>query len=278
MDTQQASGTATFGTKELFSHVIGDMAKAISERNGESKQQQFVRSQAAVHTILSFLPRDAIEAMLAGHCVMFHEVITDSIRETLRGEVDNMRQSTRGNLVALNKAFNGNLDRLRRFQTAASDAVRVDLQPAQAKAEPAEPAAATAPTNPIPVRTEPAEPRAATTPTHEQPEVQRQAHETPADQAVSETTDVPDLDDPDALIVQSETATIVFHPSAETIAACRANPEAMAALQAGDPGRFARAMGLEMPTDEFPDAAEAQGSVFYRRPEDIRPGMGRPKG
>jgi hypothetical protein len=275
MDTQPA-----FGIKELFSHVIGDMAKAISERNGETKQQQFVRSQAAVHTILSFSPRDAIEAMLAGHCVMFHEVMTDSVRETLRGEVDTMRQSTRGNLVALNKQFTGNLDRLRRFQTRASDAGRVPagIQPAEAKGEPVEPAVAAAPTSPIPVRTEPAETRAATTPAREQPEVPRQADATPADQAVSETTDVPDLNDPDALIVQSDAATIVFHPSAETVAACRANPEAMAALEAGDPGRFARAMGLEMPTEEFLDGAEAQGSVFYRRSEDIRPpGMGPPK-
>ena len=56
MDTQPA-----FGFKELFAHVIGDMAKAICERNGETQQQQFLRSQAAAHMIMGFLPRDVIE-------------------------------------------------------------------------------------------------------------------------------------------------------------------------------------------------------------------------
>ncbi len=53
MDTQSA-----FGFKELFTHIIGDMAKAVSERQDETKQQQFARSRAAVHIIMAMLPRD----------------------------------------------------------------------------------------------------------------------------------------------------------------------------------------------------------------------------
>jgi len=113
-----------FGFKELFTHVVGDMAKAISERNGESKQQQFIRSQAAVHMIMGFLPRDVIEALLAGHCVMFHEVMTDSILTTLRGEPDATRARTRGNIVALNKVFFCNLDRLERYQSRPAEGRR----------------------------------------------------------------------------------------------------------------------------------------------------------
>ena len=119
MDTQPA-----FGFKELLTCLIADMAKAISERNGETRQRQFTRSQAATAMILGFRPRDAIEAMLAGHCVMFHEVIVDSVRDTLRGELDTVRRGTRSNLVALNKSFAGNLGLLERYQLRPSEGSR----------------------------------------------------------------------------------------------------------------------------------------------------------
>jgi hypothetical protein len=163
--------------------------------------------------------------MLAGHCVMFHAVMTDSVHETLRGEIDTMRQSTRGNLVALNKAFNGNLDRLGRFQMRPSEGRR-DVPGVQAADTQAPPPAHSVTT------------------------------EAPAAEAPA----------PNPPIAQTGEAPVVFHPSAEAIAACRANPEAMAALDAGDSGRFARARGIDMPAEAFLDAAPAQGSVFYRRP------------
>jgi hypothetical protein len=105
-----------FGFKDLLTHIVSDMARAISERMGETSQHQFTRTQAAAHMIMGFLPRDAIEAVLAGHCVMFHEVMTDSIRDTLRGEMDSYRRATRNNIVALDKCFGNNLERLERYQ------------------------------------------------------------------------------------------------------------------------------------------------------------------
>ena len=76
-----------FGVREVFSHVIGDMAKAISERSGEGKLEQFIRARVAAAMIVDLEPRDVMQVMLAGHCVMFHEVMTDSVHETLRGEL-----------------------------------------------------------------------------------------------------------------------------------------------------------------------------------------------
>jgi hypothetical protein len=53
-----------------------------------------------------------------------------------------------------------------------------------------------------------------------------------------------------------------FRPSEQTIAACLANPEAIAALNAGDPLGFARAMGVAVPCDDYLKAAAARGSPF----------------
>src|ERR1700723_398946 len=110
------ASTPEFGFNELFASVIGAIAKALCERSGETAQQQFARSQAAVHMIMAFLPRDVIEALLAGHCVMLHETMLAGVHDTLLGEADAMRRSTRSALIAMNKEFNGNLGHLERYQ------------------------------------------------------------------------------------------------------------------------------------------------------------------
>ena len=91
MDTQPA-----FGFKDLFASLVGDMVKAVSERGGENKERQFARSQAAAHTIMGFQPRDSTEAMIAGHCLMFHEMMVDSVRETVAGSRSRPCVASRG--------------------------------------------------------------------------------------------------------------------------------------------------------------------------------------
>jgi hypothetical protein len=129
MDTQP-----TFGPNELLAHIVGDTAEALSERAGESRHQQRVRAQAAAGTILTFLPRDAIEAMLAGHCVMFHELIVDSVLGAMRGEAAATRHATRCEIVTMDKAFGNNLARLERYRTR-QEAVPMVAQPSDARAE-----------------------------------------------------------------------------------------------------------------------------------------------
>src|ERR1019366_3764447 len=65
-------------------------------------------------------PRNVVQVILAGHCVMFHAVMTASIRDTLRGDLETMRHATRSNIVAMNKSFHMNLDRLDRYRIPAA--------------------------------------------------------------------------------------------------------------------------------------------------------------
>ncbi len=243
MDTQ-----STLSFQELFNQVVGDMAKAVSERNGETKSGQFIRFQAAAQMIMGFLPRDAIEAMLAGHCVMFHEMMTDSIRDTLRGEADTTRRGTRAGIIAMDKAFGANLTRLERYKLRISQGQRdaPEARPADAEAGPG-------PGQPAEARTRPAQPR-----------------------------EIPVVSQPEPTLAATDPidgTTIIFHPSAAVVAECRANPEAMAALDAGDPERFASAMGIDMPAGTDPVAdrqAPDPGSVF--RPAGSPSGGSNPPG
>jgi hypothetical protein len=355
-----------FGPTELFSFIITDMAKAISERNGETRQQALTRFQAAVQMIQAFLPRDVIEAMLAGHCVMFHEVMTDSVRETLLGEPDATRRGTRSNLVALNKALSGNLDRLARYQsrpvegrdaaempaevvlvmprpaadapsgaggtaavpmpstttvptqatpvampeaeagttpvltpavpvrTPVTDAPKTSV-PTQATPAPmpqAEPRAPAAGTQAIPVPTLVPEARTAAVPAQaiavptpvaetrttaartQAAPIQTPALETPAGATptwvasvqtpAAAARDVAAQSKP-AAVAPPDAEMVVFYPTVpEAMAACQVNPEAMAALEAGDAAGFARAMGVEQPSEGFLAAAATPGSPFDR--------------
>ncbi len=213
MDTQPA-----FGFKEFPTFLIGNMAKAISERDGESKQRQFTRFQAVVNMILGCSSRDAIEAILAGRSVMFHEAMTDRVRDILRGEVATMRRGARSNLVALNKSFTGSLGLLERYRMRPSEGLRDT-----GEGRPAEPAAATR-------AVEQAHTAAARSLSSRRNDGPAEA-ETPAVRARTEPADAAPV--PEIPTVQG--------PSVRALATFRTSSEA-AALEAGDPPRFARAM------------------------------------
>lgn len=254
MDTKPA-----FGFKELFHHVIGDMAKALCERNGDTQAQQYARSQAVVHMILGFLPRDVIEAMLAGHCVLFHELIIDSARDTLRGEAEAMRRSTRAGIVAMDKAFGNNLRNLERYQARPADGRRDEAeQPAEAAGRDSQIAAQEQRAVDVPVPAPMPSARRQATPVAEA-EI---AHAGAQASAVRNQSE--------ALAVHIVKTALQDGPSPAAIAACRANPEAMAALEAGDAEGFARAMGIDMPSVAFLNAAAAKGSPFDRHGASAR--------
>jgi hypothetical protein len=251
-----------FTFHDLFTFVIGDMAKALAERDGENPERQFARSQAAAHLILGFSPRDGIEAMLAGHCVMLHEVMTADVRSTLRCDVDPKRRGPRSNLVGLNKAFNDNLDRLERCQLRPSEGSRdaPEATPGPDEAGPPPDDATEPPQQPRTVP--PALNRAA----------RRQAAraEGRAAAAVSRAAPKPML----ATVAQTSPgpasrSAALGAASPAAIAACQAKPNAMAALQSGDAAGFARAMGIDHPSEAFLAAANAKDSPFHRRSNEL---------
>jgi hypothetical protein len=129
MDTQPLSGP-----EQHLDHIVSDMARAVSHRRDEPQSRQSARAQVAARTILEFLPADAIEAMIAGHCVMLHELTVDSVQGTLRGEPDATRRATRNGIVAMDKAFGANLLRLEQYR-ARHAGNTADATPANARGE-----------------------------------------------------------------------------------------------------------------------------------------------
>jgi hypothetical protein len=237
---------SAFGFEACCATMIGNIAKALAERNGETPEQQFARAQAAAHVIMGFLPRDVIEAMLAGHCVMFHEVMVDSAHITLCAQHGKGRRAELHDLLAVNKAFCGNLGHLQRYQKRPADGSREDSWAAPSGAGPAP-----------------------------QPQADEVVQEQPAP-AMTTSAATPAVKDPTVAVQPSPAGTVspeppasalarsasVDRPTEEATAACRGNAAAAAALKAGDAAGFARAMGIEQPSPEFLAAANASGSPF----------------
>jgi hypothetical protein len=238
MDTQPA-----YGFKDLLAHIVGNVTEAVCERNGDPQQKKFTRVQAAAHMIMGFMPRDVIESMLAGHCVMFHEVLTSSIRDTLRGEMDSFRRATRANLIALDKCFANNLERLKEYQ----------MRPSQGRRD--EPSSLPIDSLGDSLRDLPAArpPASSEAPPLAAPEPAAQDRTPPA-----ATPAMPAWTPPSS-------AETPFQPSRESIAACMANAEAMTALDAGDAAAFARALGVAEPSEAFLAAAATRPDLFPRQ-------------
>lgn len=103
---------------DLVTHLVAGIAEAVSDRAGEPHERRLTRARTTAELVNAFQPRDAVEAMLIGHCVMLHEMIVESVHATMRGEDTPRRHTARGNIVALDKAFGNNLTRLREYREA----------------------------------------------------------------------------------------------------------------------------------------------------------------
>ena len=242
-----------FTLHDLFTFVIGDMAKAIAECDGENPERQFARSQAAAHLILGFLPRDGIEAMLAGHCVMLHAVLTANVHTTLRGDADPKRRGPRSNVSGLNKAFNETLDRLERYQQRPSEGSRAAPEATPTPDEAGSPPAGL---------TEPPQ-QPGTAPAALNRAARRQAARAEIRAAAASSRAAGSArKSPVQAAPLAGWAARTGAPSPAAIAACQANPNAMAALHSGDAAGFARAMGIDHPSEAFLAAANGKGSPF----------------
>jgi len=80
---------------------------------------------------MAFLPRDALETMVAGQCVMFDDLLRDAVRDLLRNDADLSKRRIRSQVTALGRLFLKNLDQFRQLRA------RPEQQPAASPPDPA---------------------------------------------------------------------------------------------------------------------------------------------
>jgi hypothetical protein len=106
------SATHHFHVANLVAPAVDSAVRAVSDRGNQTEAQRAAKAHDAETLIMSFLPRDGIELILAGQVVMFNELLADGARDVLRGMIDTQKQRSLSTLVALGRVALGHVDRL----------------------------------------------------------------------------------------------------------------------------------------------------------------------
>ena len=148
----------TFTFQTAMGEICKDVIEAVAERPGDSEAKRYSRHQTTVYSMMSFMPRDPLETMLAGHCVIFDNLLRDGARDTLRGQPDLIKLRARPQLLASGKMFLADLDKFEHLRTRQHDKLSVQPPAREEAADPIpapEPEAPRTEAAPVPAAPEP---------------------------------------------------------------------------------------------------------------------------
>ena len=107
---------AAFTLEQMTAEVLRGIIETVGERADDTPARKSIRHATTVFSVMAFLPRDAVELMLAGQCVIFDHVLRDGARDLLRGQEEKVKSRVRPQLVSAGNAFLKHLDRATQLQ------------------------------------------------------------------------------------------------------------------------------------------------------------------
>src|ERR1700761_7440470 len=102
---------STFTFEAAMSEICRGVLEAV-DRPEDSAAARLRRQQTTIYSLLSFRPRDPVEAMLAGQCVIFDHLLRRGMRDLSRGPSESARQRAKPGILAAGKTFLAHLTRL----------------------------------------------------------------------------------------------------------------------------------------------------------------------
>jgi hypothetical protein len=112
-----------FGYEQAAAELLGGVVETVAGRPGQSQEQRLLREQTTVYSVMGFQPRDPVELMLAGHCVIFDHLLRDGARDLLRNHAEDIKLRARPGTLASGKMFLTSLNTLRRWQNRDADKI-----------------------------------------------------------------------------------------------------------------------------------------------------------
>ena len=106
----------TFGFEQIVTELIRGVIETVADKPGLSPERRASVTQTVVCSVMAFNPRDPIEAMMAGHCVVYDHMLRDGAREMLRGQAELVMIQARPGVLAAGKIFLGTVAMLLRMQ------------------------------------------------------------------------------------------------------------------------------------------------------------------
>ena len=113
--------TPTFGYEQIVTELIRGILDTVADRPGLSPERKASAQQTVVCTVMSYNPRDAIETMLAGQCVVYDALSRDGARDMLRGQSELMKIKARSSILSSGKMFLGAMEMGIRVQGRGAD-------------------------------------------------------------------------------------------------------------------------------------------------------------
>src|ERR1019366_3782970 len=118
-----------FGFKHAAAEIIRGIVDTVADLPGLTREQRLLKQQTTVFSVMSFRPRDPLELMLAGQCVIYDAMLRDGARDLLRGQPEEIKLRTRPINLASGRMFLTTLHTLLRMRDRAAD--KVATQPAE---------------------------------------------------------------------------------------------------------------------------------------------------
>lgn len=105
-----------FGYEQVVTELIRGVIETVADKPGLSPERRASATQTVVCSVMAFNPRDPVEAMMAGQCVVYDHMLRDGAREMLRGQAELITIQARPGILACGKIFLGTVALLLRMQ------------------------------------------------------------------------------------------------------------------------------------------------------------------
>ena len=139
-----------FGHEQIFTEIIRGVLDTVTAKPAVSAERSAAAKQTAVCSVMAFIPRDPVETMLAGQCVVYDHMLRDGAKDLLEGKPEEFTIRARPGVLATGKMFLGTLGMLLRMQRRPDaqlafgrplpqPVAEPETQPTEPQAVPAEP-------------------------------------------------------------------------------------------------------------------------------------------
>jgi hypothetical protein len=126
--------TPPFAAASAYGVLLDGIVAALCGHGDSTSAERDARASGIRALVAAEQPRDALEMMLLGQCLLFHEVIAAAGRDLLRGSTEALKLRAQSNLNGLNRSLRQSLDALRKARDktdAAAEAPKRRAEPAK---------------------------------------------------------------------------------------------------------------------------------------------------
>ena len=84
-----------FGYQQIVTEQIRGIIDTVADKPGLTPERRAAAQQTVVCSVMAYNPRDPVETMMAGHCIIYDHMLRDGARDMLRGQAEELKIKAR---------------------------------------------------------------------------------------------------------------------------------------------------------------------------------------